>query len=538
MSEARDLSDGETAKVHGSGSSVYTLRNSGGIYSCTCPAWMHQSTPIERRTCKHLRAFRGDDAETTRVGESAPSAKPSSGKSSPSSSADAPPLLLAHKWELDVDLTGWWMSEKLDGVRAYWNGTHFVSRLGNRFFAPSWFVAGLPDTPLDGELFGGRKRFQRTVGVVKRQDESDAWKELRFVVFDAPSHGGVFEERLEHCQALLASAAAPYAEYHPHVVCKGEPHMREELARIEALGGEGLMMRKPKSRYEVGRSATLLKVKTFHDAEAIVVGHVAGAGKHKGRLGALVVETPDGTRFNVGTGYSDHERENPPLVGTIITYRYQELSDGGVPRFPTYVGVRADAEWTGRPPESIDAAPIEGRLRRFEKSDGESRTFYEIEVRGSSCYVRWGTFDEKTHTYESHEDAFQDAERRIVEQLAAGFAEVRDAASAEPEDDESASAQGDATREAEGSASPEVASAQVPSEAEAGARYFELVDGTSRKFWEITLDGAKVTTRYGKIGASGQQTAKDHGTPERARLEHDKLIAEKTKKGYVEKPAP
>jgi DNA ligase-1 len=105
------------------------------------------------------------------------------------------------------------------------------------------------------------------------------------------------------------------------------------------------MLRKPGSRYVAGRSDTLLKVKSFLDSEARVVGHQAGTGKHKGRLGALLVELPNGTRFKVGTGMSDAERNEPPAVGEIITFRYQELTDAGVPRFPSFIGVRQDVDW-------------------------------------------------------------------------------------------------------------------------------------------------------------------------------------------------
>ncbi|AKU94568.1 DNA ligase (ATP) [Labilithrix luteola] len=450
-----DLSDGETTQVKGSGSATYTLKNTGGMYSCTCPAWMHQSIPVERRTCKHLRALRGDDAERERLGTAELAGKPvraarpksADGQGEEPAEGEEPPLLLAHKWEMDVDLAGWWMSEKLDGVRAYWDGKQFLSRLGNRFHAPDWFIAGLPGTPLDGELWGGRKKFQRTVGLVKRQDKSDHWKELQYVVFDAPAHQGTFEERIEHCREVLDVAKNQYASLLAHEPCRGEEHLKEELARVEGLGGEGLMLRKPKSNYEVGRSSTLLKVKSFHDAEAKVVGHAPGAGRHKGRLGALIVEMPDGTQFNVGTGYSDAERENPPPIGAIITYRYQELSEGGVPRFPSYVGVRDDVRWT---------------------SKGK----------------------------------------------AAGRMSARAAA---------------------------LASASAPASASAsasGARYFEFVEGTSSKFWEILLEGASFTTRYGKIGTDGQSATKSFANEDKAKAEHDKLVIEKTKKGYREVSAP
>ena len=358
-----DLADGESCEVRGSGAKPYTLKNTAGVYSCTCPAWMHQSFAIERRTCKHLKALRGEEAERLRVG--GPLARGEArgqppteiaapaGASASRASGGAPPLLLAHKWEHDVDLTGWWMSEKLDGVRAYWNGKKLVSRLGNTLWAPDWFLAALPpDMPLDGELFGGRKKFQRTVSIVRRQDRSDsAWREISFLVFDAPKHEGTFEERLLAVTSYLVERADNVRHVAPHLhePCRGLEHLREELARVESLGGEGLMMRKPGSRYEAGRSHTLLKVKTFHDAEAVVVAHLPGAGKHKGRLGALECDLPDGTRFSVGTGLTDAERESPPAIGSIITFRYQELSDDGVPRFPSYVGVRDDVRFERRP---------------------------------------------------------------------------------------------------------------------------------------------------------------------------------------------
>jgi DNA ligase-1 len=248
--------------------------------------------------------------------------------------------LLAEPWDQATDLSGWWMSEKLDGVRAYWDGKGFISRLGNTFHAPDWFLDGLPNVPLDGELWIGRKAFQRTVGIVRRQDKSDLWKEVRFLIFDAPAVDGPFEDRLAFVRDRVVQHRPPHAHVHEHGLCTSLEHLREELARVEALGGEGLMMRKPQSRYEVGRSLTLLKIKSFRDGEARVIEHQKGAGRHKGRLGALLVELEDGTRFSVGTGFSDAEREAPPAIGAIITFRYQELSDAGVPRFPSFLRVR------------------------------------------------------------------------------------------------------------------------------------------------------------------------------------------------------
>src|SRR5207253_6739875 len=163
-----DLQDGESVEMKGSGARPYVLKNTAGVYSCSCPAWRNQSVGIERRTCKHLRKLRGDAAERARLGSALP-AKPRAA----SGAAQAPPLLLAESWDSITDPTGWWLSEKLDGVRAYWDGRQFLSRLGNLFHAPEWFLAGLPGTPLDGELWLGRKKFQRAVSIVRRQDKSD-----------------------------------------------------------------------------------------------------------------------------------------------------------------------------------------------------------------------------------------------------------------------------------------------------------------------------------------------------------------------------
>jgi DNA ligase-1 len=438
-----DLADGETVQVQGSGSAVYTLKNSGGVFSCTCPAWLHQSLGIERRTCKHIRAYRGDAAETERLGTADLAGRPTRVKKEgePDDAAKAPPLLLAHKWELDIELAGWWMSEKLDGVRAFWDGTQFISRLGNMFHAPDWFIADLPKSPLDGELWGGRKMFQRTVGIVKRQDKPPEWKTLRYLVFDAPKHGGTFEERLAHMREVVGQDKLQYASAHPHEVCRDVAHLRTELARVEALGGEGLMLRKPGSKYEAGRSHTLLKVKTFHDAEARVVEHVGGLGKHKGRLGALLVELEDGTLFNVGTGFTDKEREHPPAVGTVITFRYQELSDGGVPRFPSYVGERIDAKFESHPkprPPVVQLFPKQEAsattVRRFELHDEDQSAFWEIEVIGNKHRVRFGALEDasegsatvKAKTFESDEQALREAESRIADKLSKGFHEVGD----------------------------------------------------------------------------------------------------------------
>lgn len=420
-----DLQDGESIEMQGSGSRPYVLKNVGGVYSCTCPAWRNQSIGIERRTCKHLRKLRSDAAEEARIGGALPT-KPKETKEG----TQAPPLLLAESWDCVSDPTGWWLSEKLDGVRAYWNGTQFLSRQGNLFHAPKWFCAGLPAVPLDGELWLGRKQFQRTVSIVRRQDKSDHWKEITYVVFDAPKLEKRFEERLAFVNECLPQRLH-YAKAHAHVPCQGVAHLRQELSRLENLGGEGLMLRQAGSRYESGRSATLLKVKNFHDAEARVLRHQEGSGRHKGRLGALLVEMDDGTTFAVGTGFSDAERANPPPAGSLITFRYQELSDRGVPRFPSYVGIRADAQPSlplNQGEIAMSTTTIVGS-RHFEFSDGSSSKFWEICRDGTQVTVRFGRIGSKGQTnvksFPDEAAAEKHVAKLIAEKMAKGYRESR-----------------------------------------------------------------------------------------------------------------
>src|SRR5260370_15624193 len=140
-----DRADGKSTEMKGSGSKPYVLKNVGGVYSCTCPAWRNQSLSIEKRTCKHLRKLRGDAEEEARIGGAVPVRKAAKAEGE---EGEGPPVLLAERWDNQTDLAGWWMSEKLDGVRAYWDGKQFLSRQGNVYLPPDWVVAGVPPTPL------------------------------------------------------------------------------------------------------------------------------------------------------------------------------------------------------------------------------------------------------------------------------------------------------------------------------------------------------------------------------------------------------
>ncbi len=419
-----DLRDGESVEMQGSASRPYVLKNVGGVYSCSCPAWRNQSLPIEQRTCKHLRKLRGDAAEASRLGRLVPVAA-TTGRDKPT----APALLLAETWDGTADPTGWWLSEKLDGVRAFWDGRRFLSRQGNQYFAPAWFTDSLPPVLLDGELWLARKQFQRTVSIVRRHDQTDLWREIRFLAFDAPDIRGTFEERQDYLRQIIEQMQPAFAQVHPQTRCHGAPHVRAELARILAMGGEGVMLRQPGSGYVAGRSTTLLKVKQFQEADARVIAYQPGTGRHKGRLGALLAELPDGTQFAVGTGFSDVQREKPPALGSTITFRFQELSGGGVPRFPVFVDVRLEepqAVTHNHRGESHLATTT--TKRRFEFVEGTSDKFWETEVNGTSVTVRFGrngTAGQATiKQFADAAKAEKHVQKMIQEKLRKGYREV------------------------------------------------------------------------------------------------------------------
>lgn len=336
----KHLAEGESIFVQGSGKNPYTVKNSGGVISCSCPAWRNQNLSIDMRTCKHIKANVSNGA--------APSVQSGSVVNGTAKAPNptkvavvAPPCLLAHTWDGEQDVSGWWVSPKLDGVRAWWDGTKFISRLGNAYHAPKWFIEAMPKgVTLDGELFAGNGKFQETVSTVRKMNAVDAeWRNIKFMVFDMPLHPGSYETRLLALTKVI-SPVSQYCELVKTLPLKSVKDVEEHLIAAENSGYEGIMLREPGSVYVDGRSHTLLKVKTFVDCEATVIDYEKGKGKHKGRMGALVVRLASGVEFSVGSGFTDKERENPPKLGSKVTVKYQELTKDGVPRFPTYIAER------------------------------------------------------------------------------------------------------------------------------------------------------------------------------------------------------
>jgi len=127
--------------------------------------------------------------------------------------------------------------------------------------------------------------------------------------------------------------------------CTGLSHLKKTLKKVLKKGGEGVMLRKAGSVYETCRSDTLLKVKYFHDEEAKVLGSEKGKGRCWNMMGKINCVLPNGINFKIGTGFTDKDRKNPPPKGSIVTFKYQELSHKGVPRFPVFMHRRPELTW-------------------------------------------------------------------------------------------------------------------------------------------------------------------------------------------------
>lgn len=261
----------------------------------------------------------------------------------PARADNAPAMLLAETYAAGVDVTQYWVSEKFDGVRAQWDGRTLRFRGGGLVPAPAWFTAPFPAVPLDGELWIGHDRFDLLSGIVRRLEPVDnEWRQVRYLVFELPDATGDFSARILQMQAHVAQANVPWLQVVEQTRVTHPDELKLKLDAVVRAKGEGLMLHRADAPYLTGRSDALLKLKPWQDAEAVVVGYSPGKGKYLGMTGALVMEMPDGKRFHIGSGLTDAQRREPPALGSRITYRYQQLTPNGVPRFPRYLRERID----------------------------------------------------------------------------------------------------------------------------------------------------------------------------------------------------
>lgn len=261
--------------------------------------------------------------------------------SAPNTKIQIPGLSLANVYHGEIGLENYWVSEKFDGVRAFWNGKQLVTRQGNVLHAPEWFINKLPEVSLDGELWAGRGRFEYVSGIVRRQTAMDeSWRGIVYMVFDAPDNNEVFNTRLKQLKKIIHKINKPHIRLIKQYKVTTHENLMNQLDQVVSKGGEGLMLHLGTSLYKSGRNNDLLKVKKYNDTEAVVTAYIPGKGKYTGMMGALEVEMENKIRFKIGSGFTDEERKNPPPIGSFVTFKYYGLTRNGVPRFASFLRIR------------------------------------------------------------------------------------------------------------------------------------------------------------------------------------------------------
>lgn len=251
------------------------------------------------------------------------------------------PIMLASNFDPEIAVEEYFISEKYDGVRAYWDGKSIFSRSGRKINAPQWFYQKFPIVPLDGELWIKRGDFERVSGISRTKNpvEKD-WQDIKFMAFDLPKSPNDFERRTALLSKLVKSSNSKYLKLVKQKEVLDISQVNRFLEKVISLNGEGVILHHLQNLYAQGRSKGVLKLKPFEDAEAMIIAHTPGKGKYFGMLGAVEVRNKDGHIFRIGSGFSDVQRQNPPKVGTIITYRFRGKTVNDIPRFATFLRIR------------------------------------------------------------------------------------------------------------------------------------------------------------------------------------------------------
>lgn len=254
--------------------------------------------------------------------------------------AQKPDLLLLKSYKSDVNVTGWLMSEKLDGVRAYWDGNKLISRSGKAFAVPTWFVKDFPPFEIDGELWTKRGDFEHITSIVNQQMAHKGWRVITYQIFEVPNQEGGLLKRLSVLEQWLKKNPNSFIKIIPQKSCKSAAHLKQVLDELESNGAEGLVVRDPKALYVGKRSSRSLKVKSFTDDECVVTGYTKGHGKFEGLVGALVCEWKEDKVLKIGSGLSLEDRKIPPKIGDEITFKYNGFTKYGNPKFPVFLRIR------------------------------------------------------------------------------------------------------------------------------------------------------------------------------------------------------
>jgi DNA ligase-1 len=256
-----------------------------------------------------------------------------------------PEIQLATIYQVPFNINDYWVSEKLDGIRGYWTGEELVTRNGNIIITPPWFTKDWPKAAMEGELWSQRGQFEKISSCVRRKNpaikiQESCWRDIKFMLFDLPKNKSNFTHRIQVMTKLVHDAQSPYLHVISQFKLATVAQLNTTLVKIVQQGGEGLMLHYQAAYYQQGRSKHIMKLKQHNDAEGVVIGHIEGKGKYRNMLGSLVVKTSSGIVFRLGSGFTDQQRQSPPIIGSTVTYKYIGKTQRGVPRFASFLRVR------------------------------------------------------------------------------------------------------------------------------------------------------------------------------------------------------
>jgi len=257
-------------------------------------------------------------------------------------SAKAPDLFLLKNYDAKTPVIGWVMSEKLDGVRAYWDGKQLLTRGGKVINTPEWFTKNYPPFAIDGELWTKRNDFENILSITSTKTPDKRWQQVKHYIFDVPStdNSGLLTRLNKLEQYLVAIAVdTPIVILQQQTITK-KAQVKRYLKKVTAKKGEGIVVRDPKTPYQTGRLKSALKVKNYEDTECTVIAYKKGKGKNVGKMGALLCQMASGQMVTIGTGFTDKQRETPPAIGSEITFKFYGLTKKGKPKYPVFLKVK------------------------------------------------------------------------------------------------------------------------------------------------------------------------------------------------------
>ena len=254
--------------------------------------------------------------------------------------ADKPDIFLLKTYDDKKSVIGWVMSEKLDGVRGFWDGKQLLTRGGNKLNPPAWFVVNYPPFAIDGELWTKRGDFENIVSIVRTKNPDNRWRKITHQIFEIPKQKGGLFERLTILQDFLANNYNTPIKIIKQIPISRKQQLNSFLNTVIQKGGEGVVVRDPSKPYQTGRLDSALKVKRYQDAECVVIEILPGKGKYYGKMGSLLCKMLDNKLIKIGSGFKDSQRQNPPLIGTKITFKYYGLTKNGKPKYASFLRIK------------------------------------------------------------------------------------------------------------------------------------------------------------------------------------------------------